>query len=380
MAEPIAPGFRACASSGLWRCARALKLRCGAQLPEFELAYRTYGQLDARGGNAILVCPALNASHELCGHDGRGRGHIGWWNGMVGVGKPIDPSRFFIVCVTNIGGGFGSTGAHSIDPGTGFPYGASFPFVTVDDWVASQAMLADHLGIDCFAAVVGGSLGGMQALQWAVSHPWRVRHAVVIASAPSLSAQNIAFNEIARQAILGDAEYRAGRYAAGGSPRSGLRLARMLGHLTYTSHESLERKFGRTRCRASLGFSLEPDFEIESYLHHQGDKFAAYFDPEAYLRITKALDYFDPAHDHGGGDLAVALARTTAQFLVVSFAQDWRFSPARSREIVDALRRAGKRVCYANIDGPYGHDGFLLNDEQYLRVMRDYFGRIALDI
>lgn len=376
--ESTAPGA---GPTGLWRCTHALPLACGKVLPEFELAYRTFGQLDAARSNAILVCPALNASHELCGHDSRGFGHVGWWNGMVGPGKPIDPSRFFIVCVANLGGCFGSTSGHSIDPVTGQPYGPDFPFVTVGDWVESQALLADHLGIERFAAVVGGSLGGMQALQWAISHPRRARHVVVIASAPSLSAQNIAFNEIARLAIQSDPDFCAGRYAPGGDgPRRGLLLARMLGHVTYSSHEGLERKFGRGRRRPQFGFSLEPDFDVESYLHHQGDKFAGCFDANAYLRITKALDYFDPARDHGGGDLAAALAETCAQFLVVSFAQDWRFSPMRSKEIVEALRRSRKRVSYANISGPYGHDGFLLNDVRYLRVMRAYFERVARDV
>jgi len=376
LADPSGARARA---PDVWRCTRGLWLRCGKRLPQFELAYRTYGRLDAARGNAILVCPAVNASHELCGQDSVGLGYAGWWNGMVGHGKPIDPSRFFVVCVTNIGGCIGSTGGHSIDPATGRPYGPDFPFVTVDDWVQSQAMLADHLGIDRFAAIVGGSLGGMQALQWAISYPRRARHVAVIASAPCLSAQNIAFNEIARQAILGDPDYCAGRYASDG-PRRGLRLARMLGHVTYSSYEGLERKFGRAHRGAQPGFALDPEFEVESYLHHLGNKFADDFDANAYLRITKALDYFDPARDHGRGDLAAALAETNAQFLVVSFAQDWRFSPARSKEIVGALRRVNKQVHYANIDGPYGHDGFLLNDAHYLRVMRTYFDRVARDV
>jgi homoserine O-acetyltransferase len=296
---------------------------------------------------------------------------------MIGPGKPIDTDRVFVVGVNNLGGCHGSTGPLSTNPATGKPWGADFPVVTVEDWVATQARLADRLGIRRFAAVIGGSLGAMQALQWAVSHPDRVRHSIVIACAPNLSAQNIAFNEVARQAILTDPDFHDGHYyGQSAKPTRGLRVARMIGHITYLSDDEMASKFGRQLKNGKLNYTFEPEFEIESYLRHQGRKFSEYFDANTYLRITKVLDYFDPALEHGG-NLARALAPAQARFLVVSFTTDWRFSPQRSREIVKALLDNRRDVSYAEIAAPHGHDAFLLEDPRYHRLVAAYFDRIS---
>jgi homoserine O-acetyltransferase len=353
-----------------------LPLACGRVLADYELAYETYGTLDAERSNAVLVCHALNASHHVAGHYANDPDNIGWWDNMVGPGKPLDTERFFVIGVNNLGSCFGSTGPASPRPDTGQPWGADFPLVTVEDWVDAQARLADRLGIACFAAVMGGSLGGMQALDWAIRYPARIRHALVIAAAPNLSAQNIAFNEVARQAILTDPDFHDGHFDAFGTkPRRGLRVARMIGHITYLSDEQMEEKFGR-ELREGLKFSFAPEFQIESYLRHQGEKFAEYYDANTYLRITKALDYFDPALATGG-DLQRALAPARCGFLVVAFTTDWRFSPARSREIVKALVDNDRAVAYAEIVAPHGHDAFLLDNAQYLAVVGAYFDRIA---
>ena len=353
-----------------------LPLACGRSLERYELAYETYGTLDAARSNAVLICHALNASHHVAGHYEGEPDNVGWWDNMVGPGKPLDTDRFFVVGVNNLGSCFGSTGPLSINPATGAPWGADFPLVTVEDWVDAQARLADRLGIAQWATVMGGSLGGMQALDWAIRYPQRVRHALVIAAAPNLSAENIAFNEIARQAILTDPEFFDGNfYAHGVKPRRGLRVARMIGHITYLSDEQMEAKFGR-QLRDGLRFSFAPEFQIESYLRYQGEKFAEYFDANTYLRITKALDYFDPAI-RAGGDLAAALSPAVCRFLVVSFTTDWRFPPARSREIVKALVRERRDVAYAEIAAPHGHDAFLLADPQYHAIVRAWFERIA---
>src|ERR1700686_2787397 len=307
-----------------------LALRSGASLPEFELVYETYGSLDAERSNAILICHALNASHHVAGvYEGESENE-GWWDNMVGPGKPIDTDRFFVVGVNNLGSCFGSTGPASINPATGVPWGSDFPIVTVEDWVDAQARLADYLGIERFAGIMGGSLGGMQALSWAIRYPARIRNALVIAAAPNLSAQNIAFNEVARAAILTDPDFHGGRfYDQGVKPVRGLRVARMIGHITYISDEQMAERFGR-QLREGLNFSFRPEFEIESYLRYQGQKFAEYYDANTYLRITKALDYFDPAAA-AGGDLAAALRGVTCKFLVISFTTDWRFSPSPPR-------------------------------------------------
>ena len=354
----------------------ALPLACGVSLPSFELAYETYGTLSAARDNAVLVCHALNASHHVAGYYADDPENVGWWDNMVGPGKPLDTDRFFVVGVNNLGSCFGSTGPVSLDPATGAPWGARFPLVTVEDWVDAQARLADRLGIAQWAAVMGGSLGGMQALDWAIRYPARLRHALVIAAAPNLSAQNIAFNEVARQAILADPEFHDGNFHEHGTkPRSGLRLARMVGHITYLSDEQMEERFGRA-LREGLKFSFAPEFQIESYLRHQGEKFAEYYDANTYLRITKALDYFDPAKTQGG-DLARALTPAQCKFLVVAFTTDWRFAPARSREIVRALVDDARDVTYAEVVAPHGHDAFLLDDPQYLALVRAYYDRIA---
>src|SRR3954469_2406963 len=355
-----------------------LKLRSGATLPSYELACETYGTLNAARSNAVLVCHALNASHHVAGFYEEDKSNVGWWDNLVGPGKPLDTNRFFVIGSNYLGSCFGSTGPVSINPASGKPWGADFPVVTVEDWVAAQARLADHLGIERFAAVMGGSLGAMQALQWTLSHPERIRHALVIAAAPRLSAQNIAFNEVARQAIMTDPDFHDGHYYEKGVvPARGLRIARMIGHITYLSNDAMMEKFGRVLRRGALGFDFNADFEIESYLRYQGEKFSTYFDANTYLRITKALDYFDPAADFGG-DLAKALARASAAFLVVSFKSDWRFAPGRSREIVRALLDNRRIVSYLEIDAPGGHDAFLLEDARYHAAMRAYFANIDL--
>ena len=359
------------------RFTEPLKLMSGAVLPEFEIAYETYGELNAARSNAVLVCHALNASHHVAGTYANDPDNIGWWDNMVGPGKPLDTDRYFVVGVNNLGSCFGSTGPLSPNPATGTPWGADFPLVTVEDWVDAQTRLADQLGIRRFAAVMGGSLGGMQALDWAIRYPDRIGHALVIAAAPNLSAQNIAFNEVARQAILTDPEFHDGRFDVHGvKPRRGLIVARMIGHITYLSDEQMEEKFGRA-LRDGLRFSFAPEFQIESYLRHQGEKFAEYYDANTYLRITKALDYFDPAQG-SGGSLARALAPAVCRFLVIAFTTDWRFAPARSREIVKALVDNHRDVAYAEIVASHGHDAFLLEDPQYLAVVRAYFDRIEL--
>lgn len=347
-------------------------LASGGTLPGFELVYETYGKLNAAKDNAILICHALSGHHHVAGHYADKPQNVGWWDNMIGPGRPIDTNYFFVVGVNNLGGCHGSSGPSSLNPATGKPWGAEFPVVTVTDWVNAQALLADHLGIAQWAATVGGSLGGMQAMQWTMQFPERVRHALVIAAAPNLTAENIAFNEVARQAILTDPEYKAGR-----RPVTGLRLARMLGHITYLSDDQMAEKFGRKRRPGSGSYGFGVEFEIESYLNYQGDKFAEWFDADTYLRMTKALDYFDPAAETDG-NLRAALMRATAKFLVVSFSTDWRFSPERSREIVDALVHNGQDVAYAEIKSVHGHDSFLMPDAHYHAIMRAYLDGVRL--
>jgi homoserine O-acetyltransferase/O-succinyltransferase len=357
-----------------------LLLECGKTLSAYSLMVETYGKLNADKSNAVLVCHALNASHHVAGlYEGQEKSE-GWWDNMVGPGKPLDTDRFFVIGVNNLGSCFGSTGPSSMNPNTGKPYGADFPFVTVQDWVNAQVRLADHFGIHKFAAVMGGSLGGMQALQWSLSYPERVGHCMVIASTPKLSAQNIAFNEVARQAIVTDPDFHGGNYYEHGVvPKRGLRLARMIGHITYLSGDDMAEKFGRTLRNGDYNYGLDVDFQVESYLRYQGDKFADYFDANTYLLITKALDYVDPAR-HTGGDLIKALEAATAKFLLVSFTTDWRFAPERTREIVEALMANQRDVTYAEIDAPHGHDAFLLTDTRYHNVVRGYFERIAKEL
>ena len=353
-------------------------LKCGRVMDDYELVYETYGTLNADASNAVLVCHALNASHHVAGTYADDPGNVGWWDNMIGPGKPVDTNRFYVIGVNNLGGCHGSTGPKSLNPNTGKAWGGAFPVVTVEDWVATQARLADQLGIRQFAAVIGGSLGAMQALAWTYLHPERLRHAIVIACTPSLSAQNIAFNEVARQAIITDPDFHGGDYYAhGATPKRGLRVARMVGHITYLSDDEMASKFGRQLRRGKPAYSFDTEFEIESYLRHQGNKFAEYFDANTYLRITKVLDYFDPALEHGGS-LVRALAPAKARFFVVSFTTDWRFSPERSREIADALVRAGKAVSYAEIDSDFGHDAFLLPNKRYEAVFAAYMQSIGV--
>jgi len=354
-----------------------LRFKSGSTLDAYDLVYETYGRLNAAKSNAVLVCHALNAAHHVAGYYADAPDNVGWWDNMIGPGKPLDTEKFFVVGVNNLGGCFGSTGPKSVNPATGKPYGSAFPVVTVEDWVNAQARLADRLGIASFAAVMGGSLGAMQALQWTISYPDRIRNAVVVAAAPKLSAQNIAFNEVARQAITTDPDFHGGDYYGHGVvPRRGLRLARMIGHITYLSDDAMMEKFGRSLRSDSIKFHFDVDFEIESYLRHQGDKFSEYFDANTYLLITRALDYFDPAAEHGD-DLSKALTPAKARFLVVSFTSDWRFAPPRSREIVKALLDNRHDVSYAEIDAPHGHDAFLLEDARYHALVRAYFNGIS---
>ena len=389
---------------------QALPLQSGALLRAYDLSYETYGTLNNEKSNAVLICHALNASHHVAGVYAGQEKSEGWWDTMIGPGKPVDTNQFFVIGVNNLGSCFGSTGPMQINPDTDKIYGADFPVVTVQDWVDAQARLMDKLGIQTLAAVMGGSLGGMQALSWTLQYPDRVRHAVVVASAPNLTAENIAFNEVARRAIVTDPDFCAGHYAAHGVlPKRGLRIARMIGHITYLSDDVMNEKFGRRlkpstqekqfsdrpplgKLAPSGGSALhevksvgpykystqEVEFQIESYLRYQGDKFSEYFDANTYLLITRALDYFDPAASFGG-DLSAALKQASARFLLVSFTTDWRFAPARSREIVKALLDNQIDVTYAEIDAPHGHDAFLLEDARYLGVVRSYFqSRVAV--
>jgi homoserine O-acetyltransferase/O-succinyltransferase len=384
--------------------AEPLALQSGASIRGYSLAYEIYGTLNADKSNAVLICHALNASHHVAGrYEGQEKSE-GWWDTMIGPGKPVDTERFFVIGVNNLGSCFGSTGPMHVNPDTGRVYGADFPVVTVEDWVDAQARLLDRLGIESLAAVMGGSLGGMQALSWTLQYPDRVRNAVVVASAPNLTAENIAFNEVARRAIVTDPDFHGGHfYEHGVIPKRGLRIARMIGHITYLSDDVMNEKFGRSLRAPTLPAargSLPPEgagparggpspdlreylyttqdieFQIESYLRYQGDKFSEYFDANTYLLITRALDYFDPAIRHNG-NLAKALAAARAKFLLVSFTTDWRFAPRRSREIVKALLDNRRHVTYAEIDAPHGHDAFLLEDARYLGVVRSYFDRIG---
>ena len=368
-----------------------LALQSGASIRQYDLAFETYGTLNADRSNAVLICHALNASHHVAGvYEGQAKSE-GWWDSMVGPGKPVDTDRFFVIGVNNLGSCFGSTGPMHVNPDSadGHVYGADFPVVTVEDWVHAQALLLDRLGIQTLAAVMGGSLGGMQATAWALLYPQRVRRAVVVASAPNLTAENIAFNEVARRAIVTDPDFHGGHfYRHGVVPKRGLRIARMIGHITYLSDDVMNAKFGRQLRSAVAQAGASPDyrystqeveFQIESYLRYQGDKFADYFDANTYLLITRTLDYFDPARAHGG-NLSQALARATCKFLLVSFVTDWRFAPARSRELVKALLDNQRDVSYAEIDAPHGHDAFLMDDPRYHGVVRAYFAALAVEV
>jgi homoserine O-acetyltransferase len=356
-----------------------LPLDCGRSLDHHELVYETYGELNGDASNAVLICHALSGDHHAAGYNSPADRKPGWWETCIGPGKPIDTRRFFVVCPNNIGSCKGSTGPVTTNPETGRPYGPEFPIVTCGDWARSQERLMRRLGISQWAAVIGPSLGGMQVMQWAIDFPDLLRHAVVIAAAPKLSAQNIAFNEVARQAITSDPDFHEGRfYDHDTIPRRGLMLARMLGHITYLSDDAMRAKFGRELRAGKLSYSFDSEFEVESYLRYQGRQFVDRFDANSYLLMTKSLDYFDPAGatDH---DLAAALAPVTARFLVLSFTSDWRFQPQRSREIVRALLERHKRVTYAEIEAEHGHDAFLMPIPQYLGVLGAYMERVAAE-
>ncbi|WP_152208549.1 homoserine O-succinyltransferase MetX [Marinobacter changyiensis] len=357
-----------------------ITLACGQTLPAYDLVVETYGELNENASNAILICHALSGHHHAAGYHSEEDRKPGWWDSCIGPGKPIDTSRFFIVSLNNLGGCNGSTGPGSINPETGKAYGPSFPVITVKDWVQSQALLADRLGIHCWAAVVGGSLGGMQALQWSLSYPDRLRHAVVIASTPRLTAQNIAFNEVARKAITSDPDFYGGRfYDFNTIPRQGLMLARMVGHITYLSDASMGEKFGRELRDQAFKFGYDAEFQVESYLRYQGERFSETFDANTYLLMTKALDYFDPAYEFDD-NLAAALKQSSCEFLVLSFSTDWRFTPARSEELVNAMIAARCKVSYAEIDAPWGHDAFLIPTPRYTDIFTAYLGRVAREV
>ncbi len=357
-----------------------LALDCGRTLDNYELIYETYGELNASRSNAILICHALSGDHHAAGYHSMTDKKPGWWDSCIGPGKPFDTNRFFVVSPNNLGGCKGSTGPTTVSPATGKPYGPDFPIITVRDWVNSQARLGAALGITRWAAIIGGSLGGMQALQWAMDYPDGLRHAIVIAAAPKLSAQNIAFNEVARQAIMSDPDFHAGHYYEHNVvPRRGLMLARMLGHITYLSDDAMRAKFGRELREGKLSFGFDVEFQVESYLRYQGQSFVERFDANTYLLMTKALDYFDPAaeFDHS---LAAALKRATAHFLVLAFTSDWRFPPARSHEIVHALQDNDLDVSYAEITSQEGHDAFLISNPRYLAILHAYLDRIAREV
>lgn len=352
-----------------------LPLRSGRTLPSYQLVYETYGTLNEQRSNAILICHALSGNHHAAGFHSEDETKPGWWDGAIGPGKPIDTNKYFVVSLNNLGGCHGSTGPTSIDPETGEPYGPNFPIMAVRDWVKSQARLADKLGIEKWHAVVGGSLGGMQAMRWSIDYPDRLEKCVVIAAAPKLTAQNIAFNEVARQAITSDPEFHQGYYYNHDTlPRKGLALARMLGHITYLSDDSMREKFGRDLRTGKLSFNYDIDFEVESYLRYQGERFSDSFDANTYLLMTKALDYYDPAGDFNH-DLSKCLAGTKCRFLVVSFSTDWRFSPERSKEIVDALVRSQKPVTYLEVDAPQGHDAFLFPIPEYFSILTNFLAQ-----
>ncbi len=357
-----------------------ISLESGHTLTNYKLVYETYGELNADRSNALLICHALSGDHHAAGFHHADEKKPGWWDSYIGPGKPFDSNRFFIVCPNNLGGCKGSSGPNTLNPNSGRLYGPDFPLVTVKDWVNSQHALMQHLGIGQWAAVIGGSLGGMQAMQWAIDYPKSLRHALLIAAAPRLSAQNIGFNEVARQAILSDPDFHGGHfYDQDTSPKRGLMLARMLGHITYLSDDAMREKFGRELREGRRSYNFNVEFQVESYLRYQGTSFVEHFDANTYLLMTKALDYFDPASDYDN-DLAAALRQAEAEFMVISFTGDWRFPPARSKEIVKALIDAKRQVSYAEVVASLGHDAFLLPIDYYMQLLRAYMDRVADEI
>lgn len=371
-----------------------LELASGRQLPFFDLIVETYGELNVDKSNAVLVCHALSGDHHAAGYHDSNDKKAGWWDACIGPGKAIDTDLFFVVSLNNIGGCSGSTGPTSTNPETGKYYGPDFPVVTVKDWVNTQFILMERLGIAKWAAVIGGSLGGMQAIQWAISYSEKLHSAICIAGAPKLSAQNIAFNEVARQSITSDPNFFEGRYLEKNtSPKKGLTLARMVGHITYLSDNAMRLKFGKTVMdfgkegnnfgrdlrSGKLSFGFNVDFQVESYLHYQGERFSENFDANTYLLMTKALDYFDPSVDYGG-DLSQGFSESNCDFLLISFSTDWRFPPERSREIVEDLLKTNKEVTYLEIEADQGHDAFLLPIPRYVAALKSYLNRIYNEI
>ena len=353
-----------------------LQLDCGKELKKIELVYETYGSLNERKDNAVLICHALSGDHHAAGYNSPDDKKPGWWDVCIGPGKPFDTNKFFIVCPNNIGGCKGSSGPNTVNPETGKLYGPSFPIVTVEDWVNTQNLLGDSLGIKKWACIIGGSLGGMQALQWTISFPEKVQNIISVAAASKLSAQNIAFNEVARQSIINDPDFRDGYYYEHGViPKIGLSIARMLGHITYLSDDSMRQKFGRDLKEGKLNFSYDVDFQVESYLRYQGKSFVDKFDANTYLLMTKVLDYYDPA-SRFGGDLSKAFEKSISNYLIVSFTSDWRFSPERSQEIVEALIGAKKNVSYSEIEANNGHDAFLMPIPNYLNILKNFMDSI----
>ena len=354
-----------------------LILDSGKQLSPFRIAYMTYGTLNAAKSNAVLVCHALSGDQFVAStHPVTGK--PGWWSYAVGPGKALDTNRFFVICATVVGGCMGTTGPGEIDPATGEPYGLGFPIVTIRDMVRAQTMLIDALGIDQLLCVLGGSMGGMQVLQWAASYPERVYSAMPLATAARHSAQNIAFHEVGRQAIMADPDWRGGDYTlAGVRPAKGLAVARMAAHITYLSEAALQRKFGRELAdRDALSFGFDADFQIESYLRHQGMTFVDRFDANSYLYITRAMDYFDLAADYGGV-LAEAFRGTKARFCLVSFTSDWLFPTSENKRIAHALNAAGANVSFVEIKSDRGHDAFLLDEPELFDTMRGFIGAAA---
>ena len=354
-----------------------LRLDCDQEIGPFSIAYETYGELNAARSNAVLICHALTGDQYVASpHPVTGK--PGWWETMIGPGKPIDTDRFFVICANILGGCMGSTGPASINPRTGLSYGLDFPVITIRDMVDAQARLVDHLGIDQLFSVVGGSMGGMQVLEWAARHKERVFSAVPIATAPWHSAQNIAFHEVGRQAVMADPDWCGGRYAEEGrTPKRGLAVARMAAHITYLSEEALQRKFGRNlQARAGRTFSFDADFQVESYLRHQGSTFVDRFDANSYLYITRAMDYFDLAAEHGDV-LANAFRGTKTRFCVVSFTSDWLYPTRESKEIVQALNAVAANVSFVEIESDKGHDAFLLDEPEFFATMRGFLGAAA---
>ena len=360
----------------IFKCADPIKLSCGMTLDNYELIYETYGKLNKNKDNAVLVCHALSGNQHVAGRHKKTDKHPGWWDSLVGPGKPLNTNKFFVIGINNLGGNEGSTGPKSINPKTKKVWGSSFPIITVEDWVKTQKTLINYLGIQRLSSVIGGSLGGMQALEWNLQFPNEVKNTIIIAAAPNLTAQNIAFNEVARQSIITDPDFQKGNfYTKKNKPKRGLRVARMLGHITYLSNDAMKSKFGRKKKNKDFQYNFNTEFEIESYLNYQGDKFAKEFDANTYIRMTKALDYYDPTKQNKK-KLSAVFKKIKSKFLVISFTSDWRFPPARSKEIVKSLLDNNINVSYAEISAESGHDAFLMSDDHYHEILNSFFKNI----